>query len=227
MNDYRNTLRRAIFSLGRFFLVLSVAIFLVARIGWTKESVFLLVFLLQMAMAILYLWRKNPDVVIARIKFHAGTKGWDKLVILFEILLILAMVLTAGQDIRFHWSSAPLWLIVLGYVSLSIGMVGSVWALSVNKFAERGVRIQTERGHKVIDTGPYAIVRHPFYFAFFFLLSGIPLALGSFWALIPAAIAALLLIVRTSLEDRMLQEELEGYKEYAGRVRYRLMPGIW
>jgi len=148
-------------------------------------------------------------------------------IILCAVLLYVAIFLTAALDSRFHWSSVPLWIVVLGYVLFSIAMVIATWVLSVNKFAERGVRIQTERGHKVIDTGPYAIVRHPFYFAFFFLFVGIPLALGSFSALIPAAIAALLLIVRTSLEDRMLQEELEGYKEYAGQVRYRLMPGVW
>jgi len=226
MNDYRYTLR-AILSLARFPLLLCLAIFLVARSEWTKGGGFLLVFLLQVAMAVLYLWRRNPDVIIARSTFHPGTKGWDKVIILCAVLLYVAIFLTAALDSRFHWSSVPLWIVVLGYVLFSIAMVIATWVLSVNKFAERGVRIQTERGHKVIDTGPYAIVRHPFYFAFFFLFVGIPLALGSFWALIPAAIAALLLIVRTSLEDRMLQEELEGYKEYAGQVRYRLMPGVW
>ena len=98
--------------------------------------------------------------------------------------------------------------------------------MSVNKFAEITVRIQTERGHKVVDTGPYAIVRHPFYVASFWL-AGIPLSLGSYWALIPAAITVLVVVVRTALEDRTLQSELPGYKEYAARVRYRLIPGVW
>jgi protein-S-isoprenylcysteine O-methyltransferase Ste14 len=97
----------------------------------------------------------------------------------------------------------------------------------VNKFAEPGVRIQTERGHKVVDTGPYAIVRHPMYLSAVILFSGIALALGSFWAVIPAAVVALVLVVRTALEDRTLQNELDGYKAYASRVRYRLIPGVW
>ena len=84
-----------------------------------------------------------------------------------------------------------------------------------------------QRAGKVDDTGPYAIVRHPFYLTAFFMYGGMPLALGSYWALIPAGLAALVLVVRTALEDRMLQKELEGYEEYAGRVRYRLVPGIW
>ncbi len=89
------------------------------------------------------------------------------------------------------------------------------------------VRIQTERGHQVVDTGPYAIVRHPFYVAAFPLFAAMPLALGSYWALIPAAATGIVLAVRTAWEDRMLQNELPGYKEYAGRVRSRLIPGVW
>ena len=98
---------------------------------------------------------------------------------------------------------------------------------AVNKFFEPSVRIQTDRGHHVIDTGPYAIIRHPGYaFGFAFFL-GIPLALGSLWGLIPAIIMSALLVVRTVLEDRTLQNELPGYKQYAERVRYRLVPGVW
>jgi protein-S-isoprenylcysteine O-methyltransferase Ste14 len=118
-------------------------------------------------------------------------------------------------------------VIVLGYVLLCIGFFISVWVYKVNKFAEPSVRIQTERGHKVIDTGPYAIVRHPLYAGGLIMFTGIPLALGSIWALIPTAVGTVIIIVRTVLEDRTLHEELEGYREYAARVHYRLIPGIW
>jgi protein-S-isoprenylcysteine O-methyltransferase Ste14 len=121
----------------------------------------------------------------------------------------------------------PTGLVVFGYVLFSVGFVLSVWAESINKFAEPGVRIQTERGHKVVDTGPYAIVRHPMYLSAFFLFFGTALALGSFWALIPAACVVLILVVRTAWEDQTLQQELEGYTQYAERVRYRLIPGLW
>ena len=107
------------------------------------------------------------------------------------------------------------------------GLAGLTWAESVNKHFEPTVRIQTERGHTVVDTGPYTIVRHPGYLAASLLVLGMPLALGSFWALIPAVISYLLLVVRTALEDRTLQDELPGYREYAERVRYRLIPGVW
>jgi protein-S-isoprenylcysteine O-methyltransferase Ste14 len=116
---------------------------------------------------------------------------------------------------------------LLGYALLIIGMVGVTWAESVNKFFETTVRIQTDRGHNVIDTGPYAIVRHPGYVFMCSLLVGIPLALCSLWALIPAVLSCSLLVVRTVLEDKTLRAELPGYVDYAQRVRYRLVPGVW
>jgi len=107
-------------------------------------------------------------------------------------------------------------------------MVGLTWAQSVNKFFEPTVRIQTDRGHRVIDTGPYAIIRHPGYVSAYPLFVGIPLALGSWWtALIPAILMVPMLVLKTLWEDQTLQAELAGYKEYAQRVRYRLIPGVW
>jgi protein-S-isoprenylcysteine O-methyltransferase Ste14 len=222
-------LLRGILRLGVFSIILGVALFLPAGdIRWTKGWLFLLVFLVLMAASILYLWRTNPDIFVARSRIHPGTKSWDKVLEAFLLLSFVSIFLVAGFDAgRFHWSSVSLGVIVLGYVLPCVGFFLSIWVYRVNKFAEPTVRIQTERGHKVIDTGPYAIVRHPLYSGGLFLFAGIPLALGSFWALIPVAVGALVLVVRTVLEDRTLQAELEGYKEYAGRVRYRLIPGVW
>lgn len=221
MNDARQ-LTKAILALGGFLLFLAITMFVPAGIGWWNGWVLLLVFLIQMAIAVLYLWRRNPDIFVARSKIQAGTKGWDKVLLLFLLSSFWAIFVVTGFE---HGLS--LWAIGVGYILLTIGMAGSVWVYGVNKFAEPGVRIQTERGHKVVDSGPYAIVRHPLYAASFFLVVGIALALGSFWALIPVALGSLVLIVRTVLEDRTLQEELPGYKDYAGRVRYRLVPGVW
>ncbi len=217
-----NVLRRSILSLAVFLLVLALALFVPAGINWWQGWLFLVVFILQMAIAALHLWRTNPEIFVARSKIHAGTKPWDKVVMLILITSFMATFPVAGLN---HDSSV--WVIVPGYVLLTIGMAGCVWVEAVNKFAEMSVRIQSDRGHKVVDAGPYRIVRHPFYVAAFFLFFGVPLALGSYWALIPAAVAAIVLIVRTVLEDRMLQRELPGYQEYAGRVRYRLIPGVW
>jgi len=222
-------LRRGILSLTGFFIALGALMFLPAGdIRWARGWLFLLVFLVLTVPSVIYLWRTNPEIFVARSKItRAGTKRWDKVLLVLLMLSFIALFSTAAFDSgRFHWSSVPRWLIVLGYVLLSIGFLLSVWAQSVNKFAELSVRIQTDRGHKVIDTGPYAIVRHPMYLSGLLLCIGIPLALGSFWALIPAAAATLTLIVRTVLEDRTLQNELAGYKDYAARVPRRLIPGV-
>lgn len=176
----------------------------------------------------LYLRRVNPAVIAARANKHEGTKPWDYWVTgVLIMLLVLTMPLAALDDSRFHWSNAPWWVCVTGYVLLTLGMAGMTWAEAVNRFFEPTVRIQAERGHHVIDSGPYALVRHPGYVSAFFLVFGIPLSLGSYWALIPAVLTCVVLVVRTVLEDRMLRAELPGYREYAGRVRYRLLPGLW
>ena len=179
-------------------------------------------------MITLYLRRVNPEVIAARVNRHEGTKGWDRWVLgLFLPAMASILPVAALDDGRFHWSHVPWWVCGIGYVLLIAGLAGLTWAESVNKFFEPTVRIQADRGHTVIDTGPYALVRHPGYVAAFLLVLGMPLSLGSFWALIPAVISYLLLVVRTALEDRTLQEELPGYKDYARRVRYRLVPGVW
>ncbi len=143
---------------------------------------------------------------------------------IFRPTVLTISVLAALDDGRFHWFHVPWWGCVVGYTLLIAGMVGLTWAESVNKFFEQTVRIQTDRGHKVIDTGPYALVRHPGYVAACLLFMGMPL--GSFWALVPAAVSCLLLVVRTVLEYKTLRNELVGYEEYTQRVRYRLVPGV-
>jgi len=222
-------LLRATLSLGVFLIILGIALFLPAGdLRWAKGWLFLLVFLLLTIAGVAYLWRINPDIFVARSRIRPGTKTWDKVLVTLLLVSFYSLFPVAGLDAgRFHWSDVSPGLVILGYVLLCAGYFLSIWVYAVNKFAEPTVRIQTERGHKVIDTGPYAIVRHPLYSGALLMCAGIPLALGSFWALVPAAIGALILVVRTVLEDRTLQDELEGYKEYAGRVRYRLIPGVW
>jgi protein-S-isoprenylcysteine O-methyltransferase Ste14 len=146
-------------------------------------------------------------------------------------LLLPAMVaivpVAALDDGRFQWSRMSWWFVGLGYFLLTTAVAITAWAQAVNRFFEPGVRIQTERGHRVVQTGPYAIIRHPGYFAACLLFPGIALALGSWWALVPAGFATLLLLIRTEWEDRTLHAELAGYAAYAKRVRFRLIPGVW
>jgi protein-S-isoprenylcysteine O-methyltransferase Ste14 len=198
-------------------------------LAWFKGWLFLFVMVGTIILVSLYLRRVNPEVIAARINRHQGTKRWDRLLVMVFILptILATLIVAALDDGRYHWLPVPWWVCVLGYALLIIGMVGVTWAESVNKFFEPTVRIQTDRGHEVIDNGPYAIVRHPGYVFICILIVGISLALGSLWALIPAVLSCLLLVVRTVLEDRMLLTELPGYMDYAQRVRYRLVPGVW
>ena len=138
------------------------------------------------------------------------------------------LVIVAGLDHRYAWSAAfPLWLNLLGLILIAIGYFFASWALAENRFFSGVVRIQADRGHVVCDTGPYRIVRHPGYAGNILALFGIVLAFSSLWTLIPAALALVIAVLRTALEDRTLQEELPGYRDYATRVRYRLSPGLY
>ena len=152
--------------------------------------------------------------------------GQDSAQLYFPAMAAVLLV-AALDDSRFHWFPVPWWVCGVGYALLLAGIGIVTWAEGVNKFFEVTVRIQTERGHSVIDTGPYAIARHPGYVGGILHAIGMALSLGSLWALIPAGIASIVLIVRTQWEDQTLQEELNGYKEYAMRVRYKLIPGVW
>ena len=223
--QWRSTIGRVAVTL----IILALLLFVPAgRITWTRGWLFLLVFTLLMFGAIVYFRRVNPQMFAIRSRVHPETKRWDKVVIGLLFLTMFAIPLVAGvDDSRFHWSSMSWLLVGLGYLSVITGWIGVAWAETVNPFFEPGVRIQMERGHHVIDTGPYAIVRHPGYVAASFMFAGFALSLGSWWALIPAGVASLVLVLRTVWEDRTLHVELPGYATYATRVRFRLIPGIW
>ena len=203
-------------------------VLLVLNLSWTKGRIFIFVFLGLAAVAFACLWRVNPEVLVARRQAHRRTKRWDGLLLCFFFPAVFSIAVVADlDDWHFHWFPVPWWVCVSGYVLVFVGTGIATWAEAVNKFFERTVRIQTERGHKVIDTGPYTIMRHPGYVSGFFTFPGMALSLGSLWALIPACIAILVLILRAQWEDQTLQVELPGYKEYTERVRYKLIPGVW
>jgi len=180
-----------------------------------------------------HIWaeRRHPGLLAERqnTENFQNAKAWDKVLApLMALSVGFPLVIVAGLDHRFGWSPVfPIWLIVLGFVLTSLGYAFAAWALVENRFFYSVVRIQTDRGHVVRDSGPYRLVRHPGYAGNIPPLLGIVLALGSVWTLIPAAVALIIAVVRTALEDQTLQEELPGYRDYARRVRYRLIPGIY
>jgi protein-S-isoprenylcysteine O-methyltransferase Ste14 len=175
--------------------------------------------------------RRHPGLMAERqnVEKAQSAKAWDKaLGPLMALSVSFPLVIVAGLDHRFGWSPVfPLWLIVLGFLLISVGYTFATWALIENRFFSSVVRIQVDRGHVVCDSGPYRIVRHPGYAGSIWPLLGIVLALSSMWTLVPAAVALIIAVIRTAMEDRTLQDELPGYRDYARRVRYRLIPGIY
>jgi len=221
--------RRLILGVGWTLLIFVLCLFLPAGTwAWSRKWLLFFVSVAASIVITLYLRRVNPDVIAARVNRHDGTKGWDRILLgIFIPTLTMTISVAALDDGRFHWSHVPWWACVLGYVLLVAGLANMTWAESVNRFFEPTVHVQNDRGHRVIDNGPYALVRHPGYVAVCLLVLGMPLSLGSLWALIPGILSCLLLVVRTITEDRTLRDELTGYEEYAQRVRYRLIPGVW
>jgi protein-S-isoprenylcysteine O-methyltransferase Ste14 len=175
--------------------------------------------------------RRHPGLMAERqgVENVQSAKSWDKVLApLMALSVVFPLVIVAGLDHRFGWSPVfPLWATVVGFVLISLGYAISVWALVENRYFSSVVRIQTDRGHAVCDSGPYRIVRHPGYAGNILPLLGIVMALGSIWALIAAAVALIIAVLRTALEDRTLQEELPDYRDYARRVHYRLIPWVY
>jgi len=175
--------------------------------------------------------RRNPGLMVerARAEDAEGVKPWDKaLSPLMALSSSVVLYIVAGLDHRFGWSPPfPVWLAILGLVLILVGYAFSTWAMVENRFFSGVVRVQRDRGHTVCSSGPYRIVRHPGYAGNFLALPGIALALTSLWTIIPVALALAIAVMRTSLEDRTLQDELAGYREYAQSTRFRLIPGVY
>ena len=178
----------------------------------------------------LALYRFNPELLIARLTLRReGSKTWDEILMraanLMGMLLIPAV---AGLDLgRYGWSSLDIIYAVPGFVLFILGAVLITWAMIVNRYFESTVRIQEDRDHEVVSTGPYRFVRHPGYLSGILWMSSVPLILGSLYTLLPVMIYSVMMILRTHLEDRTLRDELPGYAEYAERVRFRLVPWVW
>lgn len=182
----------------------------------------------QLAMALL-VFRRNRDLLEERQKPGAGAKAWDRRLLLVYTLLTMPLFVVAGVDVgRLHWSdTVPLWGQIVALLGFALSFALIVWAMVVNNFYSRIVRIQEDRGQYVVTEGPYRFVRHPSYIGSILSWVCAALALGSWLALVPVVLIAVTVVVRTALEDRTLHAELDGYREYAQQVRYRLLPGVW
>jgi len=198
--------------------------------GWWQAWVFSLLVVLAGVGGRLWAEKRHPGLLVERTTaaVAADIKPWDKILApLMALSISFPLIIVAGLDHRYGWSLVfPTWLTILGLLIIAVGYSFGAWAMAENRFFSGVVRIQSERGHAVCDSGPYQFVRHAGYAGNMLSLPGIVLALGSLWAIIPAVVALIITLVRTALEDKTLQAELPGYAEYAQRVRYRLIPGI-
>lgn len=228
------TLRRGIVSWAikgvLYKLFVAVVLMLSAdRWDWAMGWLYVAIFLLfDVATAIVVIPR-NPALLIERSRRQEGVKAWDKAIMpLAAGLLPLLSWIVAGLDERLGWRpEVGVGLQAAAIVVTVIGHGIIVWAMGANAYFSPVMRIQSERGHQVQTGGPYRWVRHPGYVGAILFTVAVPLMLGSWWGAIPGAAGGVLYVVRTALEDRTLQEELAGYREYAQRVKYRLVPGVW
>ncbi|MDH5552659.1 MAG: isoprenylcysteine carboxylmethyltransferase family protein [Nitrosomonas sp.] len=199
---------------------------------WWEAWVMIVMWTVYGVVTTYYLLRHDPALLAERLKFlplHKDQKDWDKVLMSLFFVAGIGLYLIPGFDVvRYEWSEPlPEWMKILAMLIHLPCFLLLGWVMRENTYLAQVVKIDKARGHKVVTTGPYALVRHPMYIVVIVLLFALPVALGSRVALILAVFLTLLLIIRTYFEDRTLHAELEGYPEYAKHTRYRLIPGIW
>lgn len=210
-------------------LVFGAVLFLSAgRVNYLQGFIFLAT---NLVTAVMNFWfiRNNPELMSERSKVGEGAKLWDKIILGLSAITYLISMVVAGLDSgRFHWSPNFHWsMYVLAIILTIVGQLIFLIARKENKYFSSVVRVQTDRGHAVCDTGLYKMVRHPGYLGMTISLLALPLLVGSVWSIIPIGVAVVLLVIRTYLEDETLKNELPGYTGYTQKTPQRLIPKIW
>jgi len=208
------------------YFVIALILFITAgKLDWIWAWAYMGVNVLILAINAVVL---SPELKAERGEIKENVEPWDRKVALIGSIFTLAVIILPGLDLRFGWSP-PLnpSIQIIGLIFYALGMGLFTWSMVSNPFFSTSVRIQMDRDHVVATSGPYQYVRHPGYIGYIFAWIAIALALGSLWTLIPAGLIVVTIVIRTALEDRTLLTKLDGYSEYAKRVRYRLLPGLW
>ena len=223
---WKRRLRNILLSFLVTLIFIAILFIAAGSLTWINGWALVLIMLVGNILSVALL---DPGLLEERTGIKSGFKRED---VLFAIIMgrlgPLTVIIIAGLDYRFGWSAPlPIALAVLGFVFIVIGFAIILWAMRENKFFSSVVRIQKERGHYTITSGPYRLVRHPGYLGSIIYMLGLPFALASYWAIIPAIATNIIAVIRTTLEDRTLKKELKGYAPYVERVQYRLLPGIW
>jgi protein-S-isoprenylcysteine O-methyltransferase Ste14 len=205
--------------------ILAAMFFLPAgTLNYWQAWVYMAVLLVPMCFVVAYFLKKDPELMERRMRMKEKERE-QKAIIMLSYPFFLAAFLLPGFDRRFGWSAVPQWLVLAADVIVLVSYGLFFRVMRENRFLSRVVEV--DRKQKVISTGPYAVVRHPMYAVVIPMYFFSPLALGSFWALIPAAFVPLILIARIFNEEKVLGKDLEGYSDYSRRVKYRLIPGVW
>ena len=213
-----------------FSIVLFLALFFLpaGTLKWTEAWILIVFYLVSVLGVIIWLKKNDPGLLKERSQRKKNVKTWDRILMLVYVFFLMIMLCITGLDaVRFQWSNVHIILKIIGFLGFIPGFILGFWAMRENTYLSDTVRIQEDRGHRVCMTGPYRFVRHPMYVGVIIAMLSFPFALGSYYALIPAIIIVVLFVFRTVLEDRTLQEELPGYKEYSETIRFRLIPRIW
>jgi protein-S-isoprenylcysteine O-methyltransferase Ste14 len=210
-------------------LVMDLLLFIPAgRIDWPAAWILSLLYGVVLLVYAVWGTLKAPGLLKERSRVADNVKSWDKVIMAAYTVLLLATLVVAALDAgRFLWSHTPVAVQVLGLMGIVLAGSLVFWTILTNAYLGRMVRIQEDRDHQVVSGGPYRYVRHPMYVGIILLFPCMALFLGSWWALVPAILIAVLMVIRTALEDHTLQAGLPGYAEYARQVRYRLAPGVW
>jgi protein-S-isoprenylcysteine O-methyltransferase Ste14 len=218
---------RAAVGLAQLAAGMILALFLAGGFDWVEGWAFFAVFLLCSALTTLYIQRHDPALLQRRLKagFRAEQRPRQKAVQALASLAFSVAMVVPALDHRFGWSHVPLGVVVLGDLMVALGYLAVLRVFKENTFASALIEVGSEQ--RVIDTGPYALVRHPMYGSALLMLAGIPLALGSLWGLCVLPLFVALLIWRLIDEETLLVQDLPGYDNYRERVRYRLVPRLW
>jgi protein-S-isoprenylcysteine O-methyltransferase Ste14 len=220
--------KRALAGFARFQIALALMIFLPAwTLAYWQGWLYWLLFGASCVAITLYFLRHDRALIERRMQAGPGaeTEPKQKLILTFASVALIAMYIVSALDYRFGWSFVPVWLVLIGDALVVLSFYGFFLTFRDNAFAAATVRVESEQ--PVISTGLYAVVRHPMYAAALLLLVGTPLALGSWWGLVPAALLLATLVWRLLDEEAYLARNLPGYTDYQRRVRTRLVPGIW
>lgn len=227
IKDKKRFKRKLVFLFVIAFFVTAAVLFLPAgTLNWVEAWFYLIIQFSFSGYVAVWALKYSPGLIESRMSGKLPVKTFDKIIMSFFLISMIALILIPGLNVRYSWSEVPVFVEALGFAGLIVSLYVLFLTMKENPYLSKIVEVQKKR-QKVITTGPYSYVRHPMYATMFVFFPAFSLALGSYYGLIPAVLSIAFLIVRTYFEDETLQKELEGYKAYAKKVRYKLIPKIW